>query len=153
MMFDKRVVFEELNKFEVSKDYYNALNEVSDYVKSKKKELAYNMWENLYNEKAGSKYLSLHEVIEKIRFENYFYLLEVSGVIEDLEEYLYSYHACISDLVSKCDSSGLRLPKEVVDMICTCCVCGGCPDQSICHVTCDTCKKNNYMNYSFECEE
>ena len=111
------------------------------------------MWENLYNEKAGSKYLSLHEVIEKIRFENYFYLLEVNGVMEDLEEYLYSYNACISDLVSKCDSLGLRLHKEVVVMICTCCVCGGCSDQNICHVTCDTCKKNSYMNYSFECEE
>lgn len=152
-MFDKRVVFEELNKFEVSKDYYNALNEVAEYVQAKKKELAYKMWEDLYKEKVGSKYLSLNEVIEKIRFENYFYLLEVNGVMEDLEEYLYSYNACISDLVSKCESLGLRLPNEVIDMICTCCVCGGCPSQNVCHYTCDTCKSEGYIHYSFECEE
>lgn len=152
-MFDKRVVFEELNKFEVSKEYYNSLNEVSEYVQAKKRELAFELWKGLYEESAGSKYLSLSEVINKIEFENYFYSLENPDITGTLKEYLYAYNACISDLVNKCESLGLRLPKEVIDMVCACCVCGGCPYQSTCHVTCDTCKKNNYMNYSFECEE
>lgn len=58
--------------FEVSKDYYNFLNKVIEYVLVKKKELASELWERLYKETAGSKYLSLYEVVEKIRLGNCF---------------------------------------------------------------------------------
>lgn len=134
----------------ILKDLRNVKKE-SDY---QIKRIIGRKFQDTYSSKAKDTFISLEDLLRKINSENW---LEPKGreLFEELETLVYTKDNkySLSEILSECKSLGLKIPKDVVKMVCMCCMCGGCPSQEECHWSCEECKSEGYTKYSWECEE
>lgn len=132
-------------------DIVNAIKVLNE----RKKEIIASSWENHYKPICEKHYTSFFDIIRDIKTVNWSTEESYNKRCRDLFSIdNLTEHIGISDLINKLNLHKYELPTSLKLMACDACYCRGCTirDEFDCG-TCESCKKNNYANYSYECED